>query len=336
MMINARTDIPRRNGIIFIRYVFAYFLIVFHYHVLSGYEAFWIFQGGHCVKAFFILTGFLTIYSYSRYQNAREFARRRIKRLLPSYIFVIFVCFAGGALISEYSAYTYFTLPQTYRYLLSNLSFLNFIEPDLPGVFSQNLQNTVNGSLWTMKVDIMFYLTVPLIFVLLKKYPQKWIFWGIFILTVVYNGVFDYLYQTSGKEIYLIVKRQLGGQYIYFLAGMTMYYYYPYLHHLGRWFFPLAGGIYYWVTYYGVLEYISAFLFAYFLTELLMNEKILGRFSKLPNITYGLFLYHFPVIQLLLHYRIHEWNFVGCLLLVLTITTLLATLNYKLIEKHIN
>lgn len=38
--------------------------------------------------------------------------------------------------------------------------FLNFISPSIPGVFESNL---IYGALWTIKIEVMFYISIPLI-----------------------------------------------------------------------------------------------------------------------------------------------------------------------------
>lgn len=334
-MINKNLVIPRKNGVNFIRYIFAYALIIFHYNILSGHDVFWLLQGGYRIKAFFILTGFLTFYSYFKHPGAKEFAKRRFKRLVPSYVFVVVVCFLGCSLLSTYSFSEYFTSLHSYKYLVSNLLFLNFVCPDLPGVFTENQSTAINGSLWTMKIDIMFYVTVPLLYYLFRKHHKRWVLLGILIATIIYNETFDYLYIQSGNELYQMLKRQLGGQYIYFLAGMCIYFYYQQIHSQVKWLLPLSVVIFLTGSYYQSWEYLTAFCYAVIIMELSLNAKILSRFSEVPNITYGLYLYHFPVIQILLYYKINEWSHTGCCLLCLGIVTLLSIMNYQFIEKRI-
>ena len=295
-MINKNLVIPRKNGVNFIRYVFAYALIIFHYNILSGHDVFWLLQGGYRIKAFFILTGFLTFYSYFKHPGAKEFAKRRFKRLVPSYVFTVLLCFFGCSLLSEYSFTEYFTSSQSYRYLVANLTFLNFLGPDLPGVFTHNESQAVNGSLWTMKIDIMFYVTVPFLYYLFRKYPKRWVLAGIFLITVIYNEVFEYLYQHSGSSLYLMLKRQIGGQYIYFLAGMCIYFYYQQVHSQVKWLLPVSVVVFLVGSYYDSWEYLTAFCYAVIIMELSLNAKVLSRFSEVPNVTYGLYLYHFPVV----------------------------------------
>lgn len=334
-MINKNLVIPRKNGVNFIRYVFAYALIIFHYNILSGHDVFWLLQGGYRIKAFFILTGFLTFYSYFKHPGAKEFAKRRFKRLVPSYVFTVLLCFFGCSLLSEYSFTEYFTSSQSYRYLVANLTFLNFLGPDLPGVFTHNESQAVNGSLWTMKIDIMFYVTVPFLYYLFRKYPKRWVLTGIFLITVIYNEVFEYLYQHSGSSLYLMLKRQIGGQYIYFLAGMCIYFYYQQVHSQVKWLLPVSVVVFLVGSYYDSWEYLTAFCYAVIIMELSLNAKVLSRFSEVPNVTYGLYLYHFPVVQILLYFKVNEWSHTGCCLLCLGIVTLLSIMNYQLIEKRI-
>lgn len=334
-MMNENLVMPRKNGITFLRYIFAYILIIFHYNVLSGHDVFWMLQGEYSVKAFFILTGFLTFYSYFKNPGAKEFAKRRFKRLVPSYAFVIVLSFLACSLISEYSFSEYFSSLQSYKYLISNLLFLNFLCPDLPGVFTNNLSPAVNGSLWTMKVDIMFYVTVPLLYYLFRKYPKRWVLLAILAVTILYNEIFEYLYIHYGNALYLMLKRQIGGQYIYFLAGMCIYFYYQQVHRQIKWLLPISVIIFLVGSYYHAWEYITAFCYAVIIMELSLNAKVLSRFSEVPNITYGLYLFHFPVIQTLLHFKVNEWSHTGCCMLTLAIVTLLSILSYQLIEKRI-
>lgn len=334
-MINKNLVIPRKNGVLFIRYIFAYALIIFHYNVLSGHEVFWLLQGGYRIKAFFILTGFLTFYSYFKHPGAKQFAKRRFKRLVPSYVFVVLLCFLGCSLISDYSFAEYFTSPKAYRYLVSNLLFLNFLGPDLPGVFTHNLAPAVNGSLWTMKIDIMFYVTVPFLYYLFRKYPKRWTLLGLLVLTILYNEFFDHLYLQTGNPLYQMLKRQIGGQYIYFLAGMCIYFYYQQVHSQVKWLLPLSIVIFLAGSYYSTIEYLTAFCYAVIIMEVSLNAKVLYRFSEMPNITYGLYLFHFPVVQTLLHFKVNEWSHTGCCLICLAIVTLLSIMSYQLIEKRI-
>ena len=81
------------------------------------------------------------------------------RRILPPYwaTVVLFAILLGFCSASP----DYFLSGQFWKYLIANLCFVNFVEPALPGVFDGMEVTAVNGSLWTMKVEWMLYLSMP-------------------------------------------------------------------------------------------------------------------------------------------------------------------------------
>ena len=145
----------------------------------------------------------------------------------------------------------------------------------------------------------------------------------------------DWKYFKRTQDAVNELKRQIGGQYIYFLAGMCIYFYYQQVHSQVKWLLPVSVVVFLVGSYYDSWEYLTAFCYAVIIMELSLNAKVLSRFSEVPNVTYGLYLYHFPVVQILLHFKVNEWSHTGCCLLCLGIVTLLSIMNYQLIEKRI-
>lgn len=101
------------------------------------------------VQGFFVVSGALVYGSLQRSGNLGSYTEKRIRRLYPAYAVIVLVpalyaLFKTGAIVD------------VGRYLGANLIFLNFLEPNLPGLFEGQVEPTVNGSLWTLKIEVMF------------------------------------------------------------------------------------------------------------------------------------------------------------------------------------
>ena len=68
-----------------------------------------------------------------------------------------------GAALLIIPAGKFLTSAETATFALANLTFANFLDPSLAGLFTGNpVPGMVNGPLWTIKVELMFYASVPL------------------------------------------------------------------------------------------------------------------------------------------------------------------------------
>ena len=319
----------------FIRYFFAFSLILVHFCTVTGTPQFWFVSGGTRVKAFFIITGFLVVYSFIRRKNLKVYISKRARRILPAYITVILLCTLLGCLLSDLTPIQYFTSGQTYRYLLSNITFQNYLEPCLPGLFTHNLLHPVNGSLWSMKVEVLFYICVPFIVWMMRRTNKLVILVTIFLFSVVYNLFFAYLFQKTGVRFYWLMQHQLGGQMIYFFGGIAILLYFDRFCRYIKWIFPIGVALFLLSKQNIVLHYIEPISFAVIIIGIAYFCKPLNFLKKYDNISYGLYLYHFPVVQVLVHFHVNQYSIPLCFVLTLFITIVLATLSWKIIEKPI-
>lgn len=111
------------------------------------------------VVVFFVLSGFLVTASWDRRPDLGRFLRARALRIFPAlFVCVVLTAFAIGAAVSNEP--NYWSLPAVYRYVLGGASLLD-VQFLLPGVFDR-LPGTpvVNGSLWTLPVEASLYLVV--------------------------------------------------------------------------------------------------------------------------------------------------------------------------------
>lgn len=317
----------------FLRYFFAFSLVIVHFCTLTDTEQFWFVSGGVRVKAFFIITGFLVVYSYIRTDNIRKYAEKRIRRIMPAYVVTILFAFLIGMVFTEIPLADYLTSGQTYKYLVANLCYLNYIQPDLPGLFTHNTFNAVNGSLWTMKVEVLFYVTVPFFMYFLKRYHKLVVLLAIICLSTLYTELFNYLYEHTQKPIYNTLSHQLGGQLVYFYCGTLLLFYFKTLCRHIRFILPVAIALYLLCPLFEWLYYLQPLAFACIIVGIAYHCKFLNFLQKYDNISYGIYLYHFPVVQLIVQYRLHETHIYLAFFIALAATLLLATLSWKYIEK---
>lgn len=153
-----------------VRYYLAISVIVAHFNLIFSKSLFWPTDSGTAVGVFFGLSGFLVYASYQRSRNYSSYIFNRAKRILPSYYIVVLSCALLLCFMSDLGIKEYFLSSSFWKYVISNLAFLNFIQPELPGVFTDNAIPAVNGSLWTLKVEWMLYLTIPLFVYIQEKF----------------------------------------------------------------------------------------------------------------------------------------------------------------------
>ena len=170
------------------------------------------------IQGFFIVSGALVYGSYQRSRGLLDYASKRFRRLYPAYAVIIIVP-TFVALVMAIQAPERFA--QIGEYLGANLLFLNFVEPNLPGLFEVNRFSEVNGALWTLKIEVMFYLILPVIAWILARLGRFW--WiGIAVLVV---GAFAWRESMLALDHRYAdqLARQLPGQMMYFAAGITLW-----------------------------------------------------------------------------------------------------------------
>ena len=150
------------NCFTLLRYAFALAIFCNHLCYSTGRPIF-LCYGGVFVQGFFVISGFLTMNSYVRKDDWRDFALRRMRRILPGYVTAVLLCFLVGIVFTTLPLSEFFSNIATWRYLCANLVFMNFLQPTLPGVFDDHAMQAINSSLWTMKIEVLFYLSVPFV-----------------------------------------------------------------------------------------------------------------------------------------------------------------------------
>ncbi|MCR4736296.1 MAG: acyltransferase family protein [Treponema sp.] len=222
-------DVQKNNSFHFIRLVCCFFVIYEHAVFLSQVNYFTIGLSVLAVKVFFILSGFWVTISLLRSKNIKEYAIKRCKKILPSYVTVVLGFSIILCVFSSLSAKEYFTNVGFWKYLAANLSTLNFLQPSLPGVFEGlPLNGAVNGALWTIKIEIAFYVCLPFFLFILNRYLKKTkiILVGLYVLSVAYSIVCHFLVDNVDNNlVFSHLQNQFPAFVTYFVCGMYFVFY---------------------------------------------------------------------------------------------------------------
>lgn len=291
-----------KNNFDLLRLLFAGVVCLVHIHQLSGYQQLgWlesILSSAVAVKAFFVVSGFLIFMSFDRSPSISSYAKKRFRRIYPAYFAVVMLCAIGLIGISSKDLADYFSSAWI-KYLLANLSFLNFLYHTLPGVFDANRLQAVNGALWTLKIEVLFYLSVPLFAILFKRFGRLLVIAIVYVLSVVYVLLFSWVAEQTGSGFYVEISRQLPGQLSYFMTGAFFYYYLPVFERHAPYFIfsaiPILMTDRHWP-----LPFLEPFALA---TTVIFFALFLyiGNFGKYGDFSYGVYILHFPIIQCFIH-----------------------------------
>lgn len=296
--------ISHDNAFNFIRMVCCLLVIIFHSasytNILSVFSHPKI---GHiCVCVFFILSGFWVTKSYLGANNLKEYFIKRIKKLLPMYYIAIFGVAVLSVFVTKLSPVEYFKSPDLYKYIFWNCIFLNFVHQGLPSVIKGK---PINGALWTIKIEIGFYIILPLIILLIKKIQEKHegrkslnvFLLAIYILSIIYN-IFLARY-ANVLHLPSQLSYQLPGFMSFFISGII---------YLFNWekFMKFKNQI----SIISFLFFIASFftgteiLFPFALTSIVMfiGTTFGSIFKKVGNpidYSYGMYLFHLPLVKIM-------------------------------------
>lgn len=323
------------NNFDLLRLLLAATVCIVHAQELSGFMALGavttLLSSSVAVKSFFVISGFLIFMSHDRSRSFATYFSKRIRRLYPAYFTVVMLCAFGLFFFSKHSAEDYFST-QWLKYVAVNLAFLNFLQPSLPGVFDGNRLSAVNGALWTLKIEVLFYITVPLFALIFRKAGHLKVITLTYVLSLAYTEIMNTLAQHTGSGAFSELSRQLPGQLTYFMTGAFFYHFLP-LFKKWPWHFLAVAAF--------VLAINQVFPLQ-FLEPLALGTVVIffslyrnwGNFGKHGDFSYGVYIVHFPIVQMLLalgwpHDK--PWHFLGC---VLVLTGLGAFAMWHLVEKR--
>lgn len=310
----------RNNNFDIVRLALATVVVMVHCSVLSqapqlAFIGGWL-NGELAVQCFFAISGFLIFASYERSSSLADYGIKRAYRILPAYWLSTALCLAIAFWHRQF---------HVAEFLLANLTFTNFLHPSVAGVFSSNPYTPIlNGALWTIKIEVMFYVSVPVIVWLSRRLNRDALLWMLFAASVALRMVLPHSSKWSVE---------LPGQLSFFIVGALIHYHFEWFRRNG-WRLLAAA-----VAGYAVQAFLP---YSFVFRPLAVGVLTLGAATLLPVIkgptrwgdfSYGTYVLHWPIIQCVIAtglYAAHPWLAVGA---SVAIVAAAATFSWFVAEK---
>ena len=156
--------VGKNNNLTFIRLMAALAVIYGHTPaIVPNSPADWItrttgyaFIGGVAVDLFFLISGFLVTASIIN-GGVRRYVAARVLRIYPAlWVNLVLVTFVLGTLITTLPVRDYLKHPDVWSYFLGLIGTYRggFF---LPGVFLENRDHAINGSIWSILIEVWLY-----------------------------------------------------------------------------------------------------------------------------------------------------------------------------------
>ena len=332
------SDATRRNNFNFLRLFFAALVILSHSSELidgdQRRELFiQLFQntisfGGLAVDGFFLLSGYLIVQSWVMRPQVFQFLKKRVLRIYPAFIVASLVCaLIVGPLGSKPIEY------------FSHFQWLSFFKdmfllraPTTPPVFEGLPYPVVNGAMWTISREFMCYLLVLLLGLAgAIKNRRIWLVFSIGIFGVLVVSKFGHPIELFGRQFNLT--NPIIHLASFFFAGGCFYLFKDKIK-----FNPKVAAIFsillfvcLFNTRLAELALVSfgGYLLIYFAISPI---PFLSRFQTAPDVSYGVYLYGWP-IQMLLIWHFGFTSPVALFFAALLICALLGLISWYSIEK---
>lgn len=315
-------------------------LVVFghSYGLLAQHVPSWfgVHVNAFAVRVFFVVSGYLVCESWNRDPSLRRYLLRRSLRILPGLaVAVALSASVLGPLLTERSLDGYFGDPQFAQYFWNIALAPCFY---LPGVFLHNpLHGVVNGSVWTLPAEFAMYLLLPLCGTAASPLCRRLLLPA----ALIGLGLAGYFFALRPAEMQPAVWGTSVPQFLrwvpYFLAGAAVR-----VWRLERFLNLHAAMMALALTACasdsaGLREALLLLLTPYVVLAFCLAPpppSLLERFSRDTDISYGVYLYSFPVQQALIAWLGPRFHPLGLAAVALPLSWLCGFASWHIVEKR--
>lgn len=282
------------------------------------------YSGSVAVDIFFFLSGIFVAASFCQSRTFLRFALMRAARILPGLaVCLVITALLVGAVVTSKSAAEYFSSGDVGRYIIKNIQ-LQKLFNRLPGVFEFNhYKLSINGSLWTLPVEVRCYAMVFVFGVLGGFRHARWSV--ALVLMLVALAVF---YPDALKIFRVSEDLKLRLPLIFSLGVM---FYVNRGHILIDWrisVVALVVALLFRSTIFGVF---AAYLFLINTVLVLGSTEFLRRLKLPGDYSFGIYIYGLVIQQCVAHY-LPELESYPSLVLTLPLSIVAGALSWHFIE----
>jgi peptidoglycan/LPS O-acetylase OafA/YrhL len=348
---------PRNNSLNFLRLVLAAAVVFSHSIILGAFGSETILGkttlGTVAVYGFFAISGFLIARSASR-NHVGRYLWQRFLRIFPAFwICLVVTAFLFGTiawfdrnptLSSSCGLHCYLNEPGGPIGYITNNLFLHVSQPTITNTLPNGIFRPVwNGSLWTLEFEFLCYLLLAVAAVIGLLRRRWWlasIALVLWLAEIIITAVPSFADDFSPSHNWYVMK--LLAFVPIFLAGALIHAFQDKLPDSGvlalgsaalfllGLFIPIGQGVP--VATMTSLDLTAVFL-AYPLVWLGMHLP-LNRVGAINDYSYGIYIYAFPIQQLLLLWGLNRWGYVPYTALTFVALVPFAVGSWWLIEKR--
>ncbi len=312
-------------------------IAIFFYHCIAYYSnafvdvrfglfnLFFIWTGKIAMFTFFFISGYLVTASYTKSKNIFIFLKKRWLRIYPAQLFAtVLMVFIIGPMLSTVNLAAYSSSWVTYKYLLYE-SLLITNTKQLPGVYSNKC---INPSTWSLYLEVKLYIILGILGSL-GIFKYKKIVLLLFIVFTLVANLVSRAYLQSFTTINISVWLDYGS---YFILGSICYLFKDYVK-----FKPynlLLLLILYYSSYalHIATDLFETYFYAYLILYLAIGIKQTVQLNN--DFSYGIFLWHAPVLIFMVNYLTFVNNLLLFILVAACITFAFAALSWYVVERR--
>ena len=307
-------------------------------------------QGRMGVQLFYMASAFTLFYSISQRADKFGFFIRRIFRIAPMFYIATIFYFVFYTIYPNPNIEAASSDAFTFLNLFSHLTFLHALSP--------YWINTIVPGGWSVAVEMLFYLLVPTVYFIYKRYGVNFLYISLASTTAI-SWIFNYgivslfssdlpkywpafLYYNFFTQLPIFIlgmiiyhhvmskEKSLKAFHLIFISSLALFY-----------LSTILNKAIYPATFAGSMLLLSSLL-AYFVIFMSRHSPkvLVNRVSTyIGKISYSMYLTHFLSIALISHFTKDylknggELTFLFSFLLLITVTVAISSLTYKYIER---